>query len=194
MLTPEELKQRYLLEWNKGNARERFVLLFLKVYLPSFFEPRLTGLGAGSTEYIPRSYKGALEAFDITIYYEGGPLAFIEVTGLDYSKKPRKGLGYCVGEWKIDKAYKHNLQSRTWVAYVIETQSRILWAPITKFLTSHAKQAKLREDERPHRCLPLRKWHPFYKPNWERGPIPFLKWLQLKAATEGPLRTKLLAR
>ncbi len=194
MLSLDELKQRYNADWVKSNARERFVLLYLKVYLPPVFEPRLTGLGAGSSEYIPRSYRGAGEAFDITIYFNGLPVAYVEVTGLDYDKRPKKGLGYCVGEWKIDKAYKHRLQDRTWVAYVLETQSRILWAPITKFLTSLAKLGKLYEDERPHRCLPIQKWHPFYKPDWKTGPIPFLNWLTAKAATEGPIIVKGAAR
>ena len=180
-------KTRYRSKWKQSNARERFVKLFLDVYLPQGFEARLTGLGAGSSELIPRTYRGAREAFDITVYFNGAPVAFVEVTGIDYDKKPLEKLGYCVGEWKLEKASRHGVEDRVWIAFVVEAWSRILWAPATKFYTSLAKKAKLYEDERNVYCLPIKKWHPFYRPDWRRGPVPFLTWLQ--AAATKPLIT-----
>ncbi len=194
MLSLDELKQRYMQQWIKSNAREHFVLLYLKTFLGREFKPVLTGLGAGSSEYVGRAYRGLLEAFDITIFFNDLPLAFVEVTGLDMDKKPLEKLGYCVGIWKIDKAYRHRVADRTWIAYVLEAQSRILWAPITKFTTSKASKGYLRRDEQEYRCLRAKDWHPFYKVDYSgSGKIPFLNWLILKARL-GPIIVKGAAR
>ena len=188
-----ELKRRYQDKWARSNARERFVLLFLNTFLPQGFRAELTGLGAGSSEYIERSYRGVLEAFDITILFSGEPVALVDVTGVTHPGEARPGLGYCVGEWKLDKAYRLGVERRAWAAFAIEGEPAILWAPITKFNTSIARRARLYEDEQPVRCLPRRAWHPFNRPNWSTGKIPFLAWLRL-AAAEGPIRLPAKAR
>ena len=190
MLSPEELKKRYQEHWARSNQRERFVKLFLDVYLPKPFKAELTGLGAGSTDYIDRTYRGLAEAFDIAILYEDYPIAFVEVTGIEHSSMAKPGLGYCVGTWKIlDKADKLGVLDRVWIAYVIEGESTILWAPLSKFTTSKARPGKLYSDERELMCMKRRDWHSFRNPKWTpgRGKTPFLNWLMIRARL-GPIK------
>ena len=157
-MTPEELKRRYQEHWARSNQRERFVKLFLDVYLPKPFKAELVGLGAGSEEYINRSYNGVLEAFDIIIYYNSRPAVFVDVTGLSSPREGKPKLGYCIGEWKLGKAVKHGVLNNTWFAFVLEDEPTILWAPAQKFQTIYAKTGKLYGDERPVRCLPRARW------------------------------------
>jgi len=179
-LDARSLKKRYMEQWQRSNARERFVKLFLDVYLPSGYEAELVGLGAGSAEYISWSYRGLWDAFDILIRYNGRPAAFLDVTGVSSPRDAKPGIGYCVGEWKIGKARRHGILEAAWAAFVLEDEPTILWAPLAKFTTNLARKAKLYEDERPVRCLPRNRWL-----RWTR----FRSWLVQYA----PHLSKLLA-
>ena len=194
MASRVDFKQRYRHRWPDSVLRERFVLLFLKVFLPQGFEARLVGFGAGNPEYVEGRFHGLEDAIDIAVFFQGDPIALIDVTGVTHRSVKKKGLGYCVGGWKLfGKAEKYGVLDRMWIAFVLEGETRILWAPATKFLTEYAIPGKLYEDEDDVRCLPAHKWHPWYNPKWEeKGPIPFLVWLRQKAA-EGPTKPLLRA-
>ncbi len=174
------LKDRYRSKWQASNKRELLVKHFLDVYLPPVFHAELTGLGAGSAEYIPRSYQGLLEAFDIVIFYEGKPAAFLDVTGVASPREALPGLGYCLGTWKLAKAEKYKVTPMSWAAFVLEDEPSILWAPYQKFKSIQAVEGRLYTDERPVRCLKRSRWL-----RWSR----FKTWL----IRYGPTYAMLLA-
>ncbi|MCE4625838.1 MAG: hypothetical protein F7C35_08280 [Desulfurococcales archaeon] len=176
---PFLLKERYREQWKRSNARERFVKLFLDVYLPQGFRAELTGLGAGSSEYIDRTYSGVFEAFDIVIFYEGSPAVFLDVTGVASPREALPGLGYCLGTWKLAKAEKFKVTPMSWAAFVLEDEPSILWAPYQKFKSIQAVDGRLYNDERPVRCLKRSRWL-----RWAR----FKTWL----IRYGPVYARLL--
>lgn len=179
MLSPEELKQRYMQQWERGNRRERLVYLLLNTLLPDGFRAELTGLGAGENRYIDRSYGSLEEAFDITLYYHGKPCCFLDVTGVKSPRDAKPNIGYCIGEWKIEKAKKYGVIHQTWAVFVIDDELAFLFAPVKKFDTVLAKKAYLYKDERPVKCLPRARWL-----RWNR----FKQWL----IQYGPVYAKLL--
>ena len=192
--TTHKFKARYRGKWPVSVLRERFVLLFLKVFLPRGFEARLVGFGAGSPDYVEGRFHGLEDAVDIAVFFNGDPIALIDVTGVPHRSAKKKGLGYCAGEWKLlDKAERYGVLDRLWIAFVLEGESTILWAPATKFLTDYARPGKLYEDEGIVYCLERKYWHPWDNPRWSgRGRVPF-KWWLLQKATEGPSRPLLRA-
>ena len=170
VLDAEALKQRYQGKWRKSNAREYIVKAVLDVLLPDGFTAEITGLGAGSDEYIEGSYSSILDAFDITIYYMDRPCAFVEVTGVSSPQDAKPKLGYCVGSWKLHKAGKYNVEPMTWIAFVIDSEPTILWKSINAFNGLSVRPQKLYEDEREVYCLPRSRWKRYSD---------FERWLRL---------------
>lgn len=158
-----ELKERYASKWALSNAREKLVLALLEAYLPPGFSARLTGLGAGSRELIPRSYSNLLEAFDITVYYNGSPVAFVDVTGADtIGMRKSECRGRCVGEWKLEKARKHGVISRLWIAFVNDDTGSTYWLSM-RWLEQHSEapfvsRCRLYSNERFVYCVPPAYW------------------------------------
>ena len=186
-MAPKGLKERYGDKWPVSVLRERLVLAYLNMFLPRGFRAVLVGFGAGSVGRIDGGYNGLGDAFDIAVFFHGDPVALVDVTGFTHRSVKKKRLGYCAGEWKLlDKAERYGVLDRLWIAFVVEGESTILWAPATKFLTDQATPARLYEDEREVLCLPREKWHPFDNPKWDgKGKIPFKTWLE-KMARLGP--------
>ena len=176
------LKQRYRDKWRRGNARERIVMAVLDAMLPPGYTPVLVGLGAGSDAFIPRSYRGLREAFDIAVLYDevGAPAVLLDVTGVASPRDAKPGLGYCIGTWKLDKARQHGVLDMAWAAFVIDDEPTILWAPYKRFLAYYATKARLYRDERPVRCLRRGNWRRFSD---------FTTWL----VVYGPAHAKALA-
>ncbi|MEB3861493.1 MAG: nuclease [Desulfurococcales archaeon] len=172
VLDARSLKHRYQPKWSRSNARELIVKAVLDVLLPDGFEARLTGLGAGEDGYIDRTYKGLLEAFDITIYYKNRPAAFVDVTGVPSPRDAKPKLGYCVGSWKIHKAKRHGVDIATWIAFVIDSEPTILWKHIKAFEKWGIRPERLYGDEREVLCLPRSKWKHYSD---------FERWLRLYA-------------
>lgn len=164
-----ELKRRYMEKWRRSNARELYVLYGLRAFLPEPFKVRLTGLGAGSDSYIERSYQGLEEAFDITVYYDGRPCCFVDVTGVESVSDVRMHScrGYCVGSWKLAKARKLGVVEAVWVALVVEEDWRVLWLPLRLLDAWESGDApwlsrcRLYEDERESLCLESSRWKRF---------------------------------
>ncbi|BBC20946.1 nuclease [Aeropyrum globular virus 1] len=179
-LDARDLKQRYKNKWSRSNAREQFVLAALQAYLPPGFEARLTGLGAGSSEYIEHNYKSLEEAFDITVYYMDRPVAFLDVTGVVSVLNARRAAcnGRCVGSWKLRKAEKHRVLGRVWFAWVNDQTASIYFLPAA-WLAQHAEgphvsKCRLYSDERIVYCVRPGYWKKLYN---------FLRWL----AAYGPV-------
>jgi len=171
------LKQRYREKWQRSNARERLVLALLEAYLPEPFGARLTGLGAGQDDYIPRGYSNPFDAFDITVYYGSKPCCWVEVTGVesshDMARHPAcKGL--CVGLWKLRKAREFRVAHRLWFAFVVDENASIRWlsaALLDQWETGEApwlRRCRLRRDESEALCLDGSYWKRFKS---------FLNWL-----------------
>ena len=157
------LKGRYKPKWKDSNRREQLVLRALEIYLPGPYRPVLSGLGAGSQEFIQRSYNGLPEAFDITVLYHGYPVAYIDVTGVE---KLRRGSvrcsGYCVGSWKLEKCRRYGVCDRTWIAFVVDESWRISWMPMERLESivagGRASECRLYRDERAVYCSPPSSW------------------------------------
>ncbi len=164
-----ELKRRYMEKWRRSNARERFVVAALNAYLPSPWRAELTGLGAGVDDYIPRGYSRPEDAFDITIYYSGEPVAWVEVTGVPSSKDMRLHpcRGLCVGSWKLAKAREFNVVERLWFAFVVDENLSIRWLPARLLAQWEEAEApwlsrcRLRKDENTAVCVDGGYWRKF---------------------------------
>jgi len=185
MLDAYALKHRYSGKWLYANAREYYILSLVNLALPAIIkklmertrlgtlktylakarvEARLTGLGAGSTEYLDRTYSGLEEAFDITVYVDGDPCCWVDATGVELVDDLKEGLGYCAATWKLRKAKKYEVLDRTWFAFVInETGTakflRASWlAYHLEAESPRVTTARLREDEREAACTSPRNW------------------------------------
>ena len=185
MMDAYGLKRRYMGKWARANAREHLVAHALIAYLPEAFEVRLTGLGAGRTDYIERSYASLEEAFDITVYYNGKPAAFLNVTGVADSTSARlaKCNGRCVGSWKLAKASKLGVTNRTWIAWVNDESASMYFLPLAWL--EHYREApfvakcRFYEDERVVYCVP---------PQYRKRLRHFLAWLTQTAVYLARLR------
>ncbi len=160
----QELKQRYQARWRLAADRERLVLFLLNQYykLPRLgFLAALTGLGSGLSDYIPRSYASLEEAFDITVYRvsDWKPVAFVDVTGVRSPHDHVRGLGLCVGKWKVWKAEKYGVLDRVWMAHVDDEGPRVRWASLA-YLAEAGEERRMVDGERPYICLDSRKWRP----------------------------------
>jgi hypothetical protein len=149
------LKERY--GWLSSSKRERLLLAILQSYLPELYDVRLTGLGAGLSERVEGRYADAESAFDITVYCNGIPVAYIDVTGVRDSRGLKAGLGYCVGSWKIDKAREFRVADRVWFAFVRYEDARVYFVKLDK-LVRLGRRVKLVEDENDYICLERGKW------------------------------------
>ena len=167
MLSPEELKRRYMEQWERSNARERFVALALNAYLPRPWRAELTGLGAGVDDYIPRSYSRPEDAFDITVYYGDRPVAWVEVTGVPSSSDMRRHpacRGLCVGLWKLRKAREFRVVERLWFAFVVDESWSVRWLPAKQLdyweqgEAPWLQRCRLRRDERTALCTEPHRW------------------------------------
>ena len=161
------LKERYQARWKQSNARERFVALALNAYLPRPWRAELTGLGAGSEDYIDRSYGSLEEAFDITVYYDTTPVAYVDVTGAASVADVRRHEcpGFCVGSWKLEKCRRYGVCRRAWVAFVVDEDLRVLWLPLA-WLEAHLEapfvtECRLYSDERTVYCTDSSRWKRF---------------------------------
>ena len=166
-LSPTELKRRYMERWARSNARERFVVLALNAYLPRPWRAELTGLGAGSDQYIPGSYTGPGDAFDITVYYNDVPVAYVDVTGVESSDamKRHECMGRCVASWKMRKARKFKVIDRLWFAFVVDENLAVYWLS-ARWLDQHLEapsitECRLYRDERTVYCIPPAYWKRF---------------------------------
>jgi hypothetical protein len=149
------LKERY--EWSSSSKRERLLLAILQGYLPEQYDVRLTGLGAGLNERIEGRYADAESAFDITVYCNRIPVAYIDVTGVRDSRELKAGLGYCVGSWKIGKAREFRVADRVWFAFVRYADARVYLVKLDK-LVKLGRRVKLVEGENDYVCLDRSKW------------------------------------
>ncbi len=149
------LKERY--DWTASTKRERLLLAILQSYLPESYDVRLTGLGAGVNERVEGRYVGAESAFDITVYCNGIPVAYIDVTGVRDSRELKAGLGYCVGTWKIGKAREFKVADRVWFAFVRYADARVYLVKLDK-IARLGRRVKLIDDENDYVCLDRSKW------------------------------------
>ena len=167
VLDAGELKRRYQEKWARGNARERFVLAALNAFLPPGFTAELTGRGAGSEEYIERSFEGREEAFDITIYHGDAAVAYVDVTGVagrgDMQRHRCNGL--CVGVWKLEKASRLGLLDRAWIAFVVDEDLSIRFQSLRWLRQAleapYTRVCRLYEDERLTYCTDTHYWKRF---------------------------------
>ena len=167
VLDARQLKDRYQPKWSRSNARELMVLGMLNTVLPPRFEAVLTGLGAGSTEYIERSYRDLAEAFDIMIIdrVEERPVLFVEVTGTDRYKRlscqDRESHLKCIGSWKLAKARRYRVTYSVWAVFVTPT-ARDRWQHYQwleqNLEAPYVKTCKLEDDEREAICTPPERW------------------------------------
>lgn len=172
-LDARELKKRYREKWARSNARERFVLAALNAFLPRPWRAELTGLGAGEDRLIDRTYSGLEEAFDITVYHNGAPVAYVEVTGVEsrVDMQRHRCQGKCVGLWKLAKARRLGAVDRVWVAYVVDEDLSVYWLGM-RWLDQHAEspqasRCRLYGDERDVLCIPNTYWKRFrHFRNW----------------------------
>jgi len=149
------LKERY--EWQASSKRERLLAAILENYLPELYDVRLTGLGAGMNERIEGRYADAESAFDITIYCNGIPITYIDVTGVRDSRELKAGLGYCVGTWKLNKAKEFRVSDRVWFAFVRYEDARVYFVKLDK-IAKLGRMVKLIESENDYICLDKSKW------------------------------------
>ncbi len=149
------LKERY--EWLASSKRERLLLAILQGYLPEPYDVRLTGLGAGLNERIEGRYADAESAFDITVYCNGIPVAYVDVTGVRDSKELKVKQGYCVGSWKISKAREFKVADRVWFAFVRYNDARVYFIKLDK-IAKLGQRTKLVESENDYICLDRDKW------------------------------------
>ena len=167
VLDARQLKDRYQGKWSKSNARELMVLGMLNTVLPKRFEARLTGLGAGSTEYIPESYRDLLEAFDIAIFdlETGNPVLLVEVTGADSYKElgcqDRESHLKCIGSWKLAKARRYRVSYSVWAVFITpagrDRWQHYLWLE-RNLEAPYVKRCRLYNDERELLCTPPGRW------------------------------------
>ncbi len=149
------LKERY--DWTASTKRERLLAAILQSYLPEPYDVRLTGLGAGVNERVEGRYVDAESAFDITVYCNGIPVAYVDVTGVRDSRELKAGLGYCVGTWKIGKAKEFKVADRVWFAFVRYADARVYFVKLDK-IAKLGRRVKLVEDENDYVCLDRGKW------------------------------------
>ena len=149
------LKERY--EWQASSKRERLLAAILQGYLPELYDIRLTGLGAGLNERIEGRYTDAESAFDITMYCNDIPIAYIDVTGVRDSRELKAGLGYCVGTWKLNKAKEFRVSDRVWFAFVRYEDARVYFVKLDK-IAKLGRRVKLVESENDYICLDRSKW------------------------------------
>ncbi len=161
------LKERYEYEWASSSKRERLLAAILQNYLPEPYDVRLTGLGAGLNERVEGRYADAESAFDITVYCNGIPVAYIDVTGVRDSRELKAGLGYCVGSWKIGKARELKVADRVWFAFVRYSDARVYFVKLDK-IVKLGRRVELVEGENGYVCLDRGKW---------TGIASFAKWL-----------------
>jgi len=179
------LKERYQGKWVRSNKRERLVIEYLNDYLPFGFRAELRGLGAGSNARVDGWHSGMLDAFDIVVYYNGVPAAFIDVTGVDSVDivRQHKCRGYCVGSWKLGKAKRYNVLEDAWIAFVVDDEPRILWLPLAYLdhllASPHTDVCRLYRDERVVYCLSSRYW---------RKAARFFHWLVTMAQYKAKLK------
>jgi hypothetical protein len=149
------LKERY--GWQASSKRERLLAAILQSYLPELYDVKLTGLGAGVNEKVEGRYADAESAFDITVYCNGIPVAYVDVTGVRDSRELKAGLGYCVGTWKIGKAREFRVADRVWFAFVRYEDTRVYFVKLDK-IVKLGRRVKLVEDENDYVCLDRGKW------------------------------------
>ena len=172
-LDARELKERYREKWAKSNARERFVLAALNAFLPRPWHAELTGLGAGSDEYVDAVYSSPMDAFDITLYHGGTPIAWVDVTGVESSEsmKRHECPGRCVASWKMRKAREFRVVDRLWFAFVVDENLAVYWLS-ARWLDQHIEapivtECRLYRDERTVYCASPAYWKRFkHFKNW----------------------------
>ncbi len=154
------LKQRYRGKWRQGNRRETAALCLLSNLLPPGYKAVLTGLGAGSSEYLESSYTDAYTAFDITVFHNSAPVAWIDVTGMETPS--RKCRGWCVGSWKLVKGKSLGVLDRLWFIFIDSSRMRLgfRYAPRVEADTGNGRASicRLYRDEDPVICMPPRSW------------------------------------
>jgi hypothetical protein len=172
-LDTRELKERYRGEWPDSVRREYLVLAMLNIFLPRRFRARLTGVGAGSTEYVEDRYRDPYTAFDITVYNNGRPIAWVDVTGVVSSEKMREHHcnGRCVGSWKMRKAREFRVVDRLWFAFVVDDNLAVYWLPaewLDQMIEApFVAKCHLRKRERLAYCLDSHYWKRFrHFKNW----------------------------
>jgi hypothetical protein len=180
-----KMKERYRGEWSVANARELYVLSLVNLALPVVIErlksrtgdtkvrvyldkariyAKLTGLGAGTSEFISRSYSGIMEAFDITVLVDDEPCCWVDATGVASVDELKPGLGYCAATWKLQKAKKYRVLDRTWFAFVINETGTVKFLRagwLAYQLEAESPRvwlAKLYQDENMIACANPRNW------------------------------------
>ncbi len=188
---PTFFKLRYRDQWPVSNARELYVLGLLNTVFYPRYRAVLTGLGAGSSELIPRSYQDLLEAFDILVVDElDRPVVFIEVTGTREYKRLscQDGESHlkCVGSWKLRKARKYRVLFSVWSVFITPS-GRDRWLHydwLARNLEApYVKTCKLVEDEREVYCTPPDRWVRRES---------FFNWLRTYAAVSRSILSKAL--
>jgi hypothetical protein len=149
------LKERY--GWQASSKRERLLVAILQSYLPELYDVKLTGLGAGVNEKVEGRYADAESAFDITVYCNGIPVTYVDVTGVRDSRELKAGLGYCVGTWKLNKAKEFRVSDRVWFAFVRYEDARVYFVKLDK-IAKLGRRVKLIESENDYICLDRSKW------------------------------------
>jgi len=178
-LDARQLKRRYQSKWRLAARRELLVVWLLNRFyeLPRLgYVALLSGLGSGTSDYIPRSYRDTEDAYDIVVYRAGDwrPVAYIDATGVSSPAELQAKKGLCVGVWKLWKAEKLGVEKhRVWIVHVEDDGPRLRWQQLSVLEQQGAKH-RLRSDERPLLCLPSQKWKPTRA---------FLRWLTGVAAS-----------
>ena len=184
-----DFKQDYKNDWVYANAREYLVLGILNQQLAKKLEyyknhpkrPRfrdvgsvwaaLSGHGAGTPGVVAGWHSGAGDKFDITVYVDGVPAAYIEVTGVEDKSKLKdnscvRSSDYCVGSWKLRDAERHGILDKTWFAFAVMERKSIRMLKATRlayFVDAEypgLRTCKLRKKEDVSYCLDYRVWRP----------------------------------
>lgn len=179
-------KQRYAGKWRISSMREHFIHDYLNWLLASHgFILKYMGLGAGSTNYIPRYYDSISEALDFAIYtFSGKLVGYLDATGY---KDPRSAKGdskRCIGMWKLEKAKLIQQQTgiklrNIWFAHFTDSSHILVLINAERLIQlinmNKAEKRRLYEDEEASYCLELRYFLP---------PRRFVELLLLQAGEE----------
>ena len=150
-------KPRYQVLWSIGSRREKLVYSTLLLYLPPSFQVKATGVGTMCKEMLPNYHLSLEDKFDFTIFHEGKPVCYLEVTGYySHCKHP------AIMVHKLRDGLRYNVLHVLWFAYVRDNSADVRFISAIKLLKLYseglARLVKLRVDEKPAIAVSSRFW------------------------------------
>jgi len=150
-------KPRYQVLWSIGSRREKLVYSTLLLYLPPSFQVKATGVGTMCKEMLPNYHSSVYDKFDFTIFHEGKPVCYLEVTGYyTHARKP------AIMVHKLRDGLRYNVLHVLWFAYVRDNSADVRFISAVKLLKLYSEGVayltKLRKDEKPAIALPSKHW------------------------------------